>query len=332
MKNVVVTGGAGFIGSAFIWKLNQMGIEEILVVDNLASTQKWKNLANIKFFDYVHKDVFLDILDNATLPFEKGETAIVHLGACSSTTETDADYLIENNLSYSQQLANYAVQNNLRFIYASSAATYGNGEKGFSDNDNHTSQYLPINMYGYSKHLFDTWLLKMGIHKNIVGLKFFNVFGPNEYHKGNMASVVFKAYHQILETGSVDLFKSHHASYQDGEQKRDFIYIKDVVDVMYELLINDNISGIFNLGSGQANTWNRLMTAVFAAMDKPVKINYIDMPKELHNSYQYFTQANMDKLKAKMNGRFSVNSLEDNVRDYVQNYLMQKNPYLNSLS
>lgn len=332
MKNVVVTGGAGFIGSAFIWKLNQMGIEDILVVDNLASTQKWKNLANIKFFDYIHKDIFLDVLNNVDLPFDEGETAIVHLGACSSTTETDADYLMDNNFSFSQQLANYAVENDLRFIYASSAATYGDGRKGFSDDDDYISRYLPINMYGYSKHLFDTWLLKMGMQENIVGLKFFNVYGPNEYHKGNMSSVVYKAYHQILKTGSVQLFKSAHPDYQDGEQKRDFIYIKDVVDVMYELLINNTVSGIFNLGSGHANTWKRLITAVFSAMDKPVQIDYIDMPKELQNSYQYFTQADMQKLSTEMDGRFSVNSLEDNVRDYIQNYLMQENPYLNSLS
>lgn len=331
MKKIIVTGAAGFIGSAFVWKLNQEGIDDIIIVDNLADSQKWKNISGLKFFDYIHKNNFLSLIEEGNSFLNENEvSAIVHMGACSSTTQTDADYLIRNNYNYSRTLLHHALTHNLRFIYASSAATYGNGQKGFSDHDEKTPAYLPINMYGYSKQLFDLWVLKQNLQNQVAGLKFFNVYGPNEYHKGDMSSMVFKAYHQILEKGNVNLFKSMHPDYKDGEQKRDFVYIKDVVAVMYQLLQTPQANGIFNVGNGKAVTWLELMRAVFQAMGKQENINFIDMPKNLQNSYQYFTKADTNKLEKAIDFTFTK-SLQENVSDYVQNYLMQANPYLSSI-
>ena len=227
---IVVTGGAGFIGSAFVWKLNQQGIENIIIVDNLGTSEKWKNLVNLRFLEYIHKDDFLQMIYADQVPFTA--RAIIHLGACSSTTERNADYLWRNNYLYTCRLADWAIRNGIRFIYASSAATYGDGARGFSDDDALTPTLKPINMYGYSKQVFDIWTLRRGAEKQIAGIKFFNVFGPNEYHKGDMTSVIFKAFHQIRATSQVRLFKSHRPEYADGGQLRDFVYIKDCIDVL----------------------------------------------------------------------------------------------------
>jgi ADP-L-glycero-D-manno-heptose 6-epimerase len=339
----IVTGGAGFIGSAFVWQLNRMGIEDILIVDNLGRTEKWKNLVNLKYLDYVHKNNFLELMEKNKF---QDVTAIIHMGACSSTTEADADYLMENNFHYSQKLAEFCLENDIRFIYASSAATYGDGKLGFDDDHalknypvlnsygyrgsiikNYLTELRPLNMYGYSKHLFDLWAQKKGLLDKIVGLKFFNVFGPNEYHKGDMKSVIAKAYSQIKDTGKLKLFKSYRPEYGDGEQKRDFIYVKDCVRVMAWFLENKEVNGIFNLGTGKARTWNELARAVFEAMHQKPNIEYIEMPENIRDKYQYFTEAKMDKLK-RTGCPCDFMSLEEAVKDYIQKYLSQDDPYL----
>jgi ADP-L-glycero-D-manno-heptose 6-epimerase len=322
---IIVTGGAGFIGSAFIWRLNQEGIDNIVIVDSLGTDDKWKNLVNRRFVDYIHKDEFLQMICADQVPFET--SAIVHMGACSSTTERDADYLWENNYLYSRKLAEWALRHNVRFIYASSAATYGDGTLGFSDDHSKISKLKPINMYGYSKQLFDLWILKNKLENKIAGIKFFNVFGPNEYHKEEMTSVIFKAFHQIKETGKVRLFKSYKKEYPNGGQMRDFVYAKDCLDVMWWLFNNQKVNGIFNLGTGKARTWNDLIKAVFAAMGRKTNIQYIEMPESLRDQYQYFTQAEMNKLKA-AGCPVVFSSLEDSVQDYVVNNLQQTDPYL----
>jgi len=322
---IIVTGGAGFIGSAFIWKLNQEGIEDIVIVDRLGTTDKWKNLVNLKFAEYVHKDDFLSMLDDDCVPFDV--QAVIHMGACSATTERDADYLWHNNYRYTMELAEWALHKNLRFIYASSAATYGDGTRGFSDDHAKINSLRPINMYGYSKHVFDLRVLQHTWQDKIAGIKFFNVFGPNEYHKEDMTSVVFKAFHQIRETGRVKLFKSYKPEYPDGGQRRDFVYVKDCVNVIWWLLQHPEINGIFNLGTGKASTWNDLIGAVFAAMNLETNIEYIEMPEGLRNQYQYFTEAKMDKLRA-AGCPVAFSRLKDSVHDYVANYLQQSVAHL----
>jgi len=327
---IVVTGGAGFIGSALVWKLNQQGIADIVIVDRLGTSEKWKNLVNLRYIEYIHKDDFLQMIYADQVPFTA--RAVVHLGACSATTERDADYLWRNNYLYSCRLADWCVRNGVRFIYASSAATYGDGSRGFSDADAVTPTLKPINMYGYSKQVFDLWVLKRGLEKTIAGLKFFNVFGPNEYHKGDMRSVVHKAFGQIGAvgqgmTGMVNLFKSYRPAYPDGGQLRDFVYVKDCVEVMWWLLQNKEVNGIFNVGTGKARSWNDLINAVFAALGLPSRIKYIDMPPGLDAQYQYFTEAQMDKLQA-AGCPVAFQSLEDSVRDYVQGHLRKNDPYL----
>jgi ADP-L-glycero-D-manno-heptose 6-epimerase len=322
---IIVTGGAGFIGSAFVWKLNQEGIEDIVIVDRLGKTDKWKNLVNLRFVNYIHKDEFYDLIYNDTLSFDV--EAIIHMGACSSTTERDADYLWQNNFAYTGQLVEWALERNIRFIYASSAATYGDGKQGFSDDHSKISELKPINMYGYSKQVFDLRVLRHSWEDKIAGIKFFNVFGPNEYHKGDMTSVIFKAFHQIKETGKVRLFKSYLPQYPDGGQMRDFVYVKDCIDVLWWLFKNQDVNGIFNLGTGKARTWNDLISAVFAAMETRQKIEYIEMPESIRNQYQYFTQAEMDKLHS-VGSPVSFSSMEDSVRDYVVNYLQKDDPHL----
>lgn len=314
----IVTGGAGFIGSAFVWKLNSEGIDNIIIVDRLGTTDKWENLVNGRVVDYFHKDDFLEMVREDRVPFNV--RGVVHMGACSSTTERDADYLMENNYRYSCSLAQWAMKKGIRFVYASSAATYGDGSEGFSDDDSLTLSLRPINMYGYSKQLFDLWVLRNKFHHKIAGIKFFNVFGPNEYHKGDMKSVVYKAYHEVAETGTVRLFKSYREEYNDGEQMRDFIYVKDCVEVLWWLLGKREVNGIFNLGTGNARTWNDLVTAVFSAMGRDSQIDYIEMPESIRDQYQYFTEATMDKLNA-TGCPLSFHSLEEAVHDYVINYL-----------
>ncbi|KAF0160312.1 MAG: ADP-L-glycero-D-manno-heptose 6-epimerase [Syntrophaceae bacterium] len=322
---IIVTGGAGFIGSAFVWRLNQEGIDDIVIVDRLGTTDKWKNLVNLRFVNYIHKDDFHEMIYNDTVRFDV--EAIVHMGACSSTTERDADYLWQNNNVYTGLLAEYAIEHGIRFIYASSAATYGDGTQGFSDDHGKINKLKPINMYGYSKQVFDLKALKHSWENNIAGIKFFNVFGPNEYHKGDMTSVIFKAFHQIKETGKVRLFKSYLPQYPDGGQLRDFVYVKDCIDVMWWLFKNQDVNGIFNLGTGKARTWNDLINAVFAAMGIKPNIEYIEMPEGLRNQYQYYTQAEMDKL-GQSGCPVDFSTLEDSVRDYVCNYLQKSDPHL----
>ena len=322
---IIVTGGAGFIGSAFVWRLNQEGIEDIVIVDRLGIKDKWKNLVNRRFADFIHKDDFLPLISEDRLPFKID--AIVHMGACSSTTERDADYLWQNNYVYTRKLAEWALKHEIRFIYASSAATYGDGTQAFSDDHGKISQLQPINMYGYSKQVFDLWVLKKYLTNKIAGIKFFNVFGPNEYHKEDMTSVIFKAFHQIKTTGQVKLFKSYKPEYQDGGQLRDFVYVKDCVQAMWWLLQHPEVNGIFNLGTGRARTWNDLIKAVFAAMGMKTNIEYIEMPEALRNQYQYFTEAQMGKLKT-AGCPVDFSALEDSVRDYVVNHLQKSDPHL----
>jgi ADP-L-glycero-D-manno-heptose 6-epimerase len=322
---IIVTGGAGFIGSAFVWKLNQEGIDNIIIVDRLGTSEKWKNLVNLRFVNYIHKDDFLEMMDTDMVPFKID--AIIHMGACSSTTERDADYLWHNNFVYTKMMAEWALERDVRFIYASSAATYGDGTQGFSDHHKTIDELKPINMYGYSKQVFDLWVLRQKLEHKVAGIKFFNVFGPNEYHKGDMSSVILKAFHQIKETGKVKLFKSYKKEYEDGGQMRDFVYIKDCVKVMWWLYKNPKANGIFNVGTGKARTWNDLIKAVFTAMKKKTNIEYIAMPEALRNQYQYFTEAGMGKLK-KAGCPVKFSSLEESVRDYVVNYLQKTDPHL----
>jgi ADP-L-glycero-D-manno-heptose 6-epimerase len=322
---IIVTGGAGFIGSAFVWKLNDERVDDVVVVDDLGTSAKWKNLVNRRYADYIHKDDFIEMVLSDQVPFDV--QAVVHMGACSSTTERDADYLMENNYRYTLRLAEWALHNGIRFIYASSAATYGDGSQGFTDDDDATRTLRPINMYGYSKQIFDLWALRTGAAGKMAGIKFFNVFGPNEYHKGDMTSVIFKSFHQIRETGRVRLFKSYKPPYVDGGQMRDFVYVKDCVDALWWLLAHRDACGIFNLGTGEARTWNDLVHAVYAAMGIPPAIEYIEMPEAIRDQYQYFTEARMDKLRsAGYTGSFR--SLEDAVRDYVVNHLQKADPHL----
>lgn len=324
---IIVTGGAGFIGSALIAALNKRQITDILVVDELGTDQKWKNLCNLSFADYVEKDDFLEmvIADKLNSSLE----AVFHLGACSDTTETNASYLIKNNYEYSKLLAQWATADNVRFIYASSAATYGDGSDGFKDDQENIDILRPLNMYGYSKQLFDLWARRAGLLKNIAGLKYFNVFGPNEYHKADMRSFVVKAFEQINDTGIVHLFKSYKPEYADGEQLRDFIYVKDAVEMTLFFYDNPQISGLFNLGTGKARSWNDLVKAVFAAMNKKPNIEYTEMPESIRNQYQYYTEADTTSLRKAGYDKEST-SLEDAIKDYIQNYL-RKDKYLKGI-
>ncbi|MGB5849542.1 MAG: ADP-glyceromanno-heptose 6-epimerase [Ignavibacteriaceae bacterium] len=317
---IVVTGGAGFIGSAIAWELNRRGEKEIVIVDELGKDEKWKNLVGLQFEEFVNKQKFIESIDNRAF---NNVDAIIHMGANSSTTEKDADHLLNNNYLYTKTLAEFSLKNNIRFIYASSAATYGDGSLGFNDDESKCDTLRPLNMYGYSKSMFDVWAVNQDVFNKIVGLKYFNVFGPNEYHKGDMRSVVHKAFEQVRDTGKVKLFKSGNPKYKDGEQMRDFIYVKDAVNMTLHFLDNKNINGLFNIGSGHARTWNDLVTALFKAMEKPVNIEYIDLPDHLADKYQYFTEANLSKLKS-VGYKKEITSLENGINDYVKNYLLSK--------
>jgi len=322
---IIVTGGAGLIGSAVVQRLNERGREDILIVDHLGQTDKWRNLSPLRFMDYLEKDVFERMLDDGSLakrlPGGRCLDAVIHLGACSATTEPDATYLINNNFEYSRKLALTALAADARFIYASSAATYGDGEHGFADDEKQLARLRPMNMYGYSKQLFDVWALRLGILDKIVGIKYFNVYGPNEQHKCEMRSLVLKAYEQIGATGTLRLFKSHRPEYGDGEQLRDFIYVKDAAAMTLHFLQNKDAGGIFNVGGGTTVSWNRLARAVFSAMDRPVNIEYIDMPESIRNTYQYMTCAETAKIHAAGYAE-PVTPVEEAVADYIKNYLI----------
>jgi ADP-L-glycero-D-manno-heptose 6-epimerase len=316
---IIVTGAAGFIGSAFIAKLNAEGITDILAVDAADAPGRPHNLANKRIVDFEDKSEFIKQVATNNLP--QGVRAIVHMGACSATTERNVEFLRQNNTEYTQTLARHCVANEIRFIYASSAATYGDGEHGYSDDEDTIDALKPLNPYGDSKQIFDRWARDTGLLRSIVGLKFFNVYGPNEYYKGDMASIAWKAFNTIKATGSFSLFKSYHPKYKDGEQMRDFVYVKDCCDVMWWLLCNPSVNGLYNVGSGRARSWNDLLSAVFQAMETPLNIRYIEMPDSLRNQYQYFTEAPMSKLHRAGYNR-PMSSLEEGVTDYIRQHLL----------
>jgi ADP-L-glycero-D-manno-heptose 6-epimerase len=320
-KAIVVTGAAGFIGRNAVAELNSRGFDNLLLVDHLGTDEKWRNLVGLRYEDIVSPDKFLAQVEDSKLPAIE---AIIHLGACSATTERDADYLLRNNYHYTRTLCEWSLRNDARFIYASSAATYGDGAHGYSDDDASTVTLQPLNMYGYSKHMFDLWALKHKLFDRIVGLKYFNVFGPYEDHKDDMRSVISKSYRQIGLEGRVSLFKSYQPGYADGEQMRDFVYVKDAVDVTLWFL-EHAAGGLFNCGTGIARTWKDLATAVFTAMNVPVNIYYIEMPETLKGKYQYFAEAKMSKLRAAGYER-PFTSREDAVLDYIRNYYMRQGP------
>jgi ADP-L-glycero-D-manno-heptose 6-epimerase len=316
---ILVTGGAGFIGSALVGELNRRGLENILVTDFLGKDEKWKNLLSLRFADYLEAGDFIERL-NETPNLFANISAIFHLGACSSTTETDAAYLIRNNFEYTKTLAHFALEGRRRFVYASSAATYGSLADGVPESAPlHSLQ--PLNMYGYSKHLFDCYAERTGMLPRLTGLKYFNVFGPNENHKGDMRSVVLKAFHQIRQTGAVSLFKSYRPEYKHGEQLRDFLYVKDAVAATLYLAENTNGGGLFNVGSGEPNTWLTLIHPIFEALGREPKIEFIEVPAHLREKYQYYTCANVAKLRAAGFTR-GFTPLAEAVTDYVKNYLM----------
>jgi len=311
---IVLTGGAGFIGSCFLWKLNKEGISDVIVVDNINDNGKWKNLSGKHYLDYIQKDEFLCLVENDDLPVPRH---IIHMGACSSTLVTDSAYLLKNNYEYSKKLALWAFKHNALFLYASSAATYGDGRFGYDDSNGNTLRLKPLNIYGQSKQLFDLWVLDNGYESRVTGLKFFNVFGPNEYHKGEMRSVICKNFPEIIKGNPIKLFKSYDSDYRDGDQKRDFIYIKDAVEVMYYFFTHPDKTGIFNLGSGQARSWNDLARAIFTALGTPFKIEYIDMSDSIREKYQYYTEAKMYKLRG-AGCAHPFYTLEASIYDYVR--------------
>ena len=314
---VLVTGGAGFIGSALVWALNRRGCDDIVVCDRLGTDEKWRNLAPLRFADYVEADVLLSRLQGGKLgKFD----LVLHMGACSSTTERDAGFLFRNNFEFTSDLADWSLAKKVRFVYASSAATYGDGSAGMEDDDSKLDTLRPLNMYGYSKHLFDLHAKRAGFLDDIVGLKYFNVFGPNEDHKGDMRSLVHKSFAQVKNEGVIRLFKSYRKDFRDGEQKRDFLYVKDAVAMTLHLAATKKAGGLFNIGSGAARTWIDLANSVFAALDKKPKIEFIEMPEAIRDKYQYFTQADISRLRA-AGYKAPVTSLEDAVEDYVRNYL-----------
>ncbi len=318
---IVITGGAGLIGSAVLWALNRRGIDDALVVDRLDASEKWKHLVPLRFADYVEADEFVQF---ATAGRNFGDVRTVfHLGACSSTTERDADFLLRNNYEYTKRLALWAAEQEARFVYASSAATYGGLEAELSDE---TDLYAlrPLNAYAFSKHLFDLYAMRTGLDQKTCGLKYFNVFGPNEDHKGEMRSIVQKAYEQIRERGNVRLFKSYRPEYRDGEQQRDFIYVKDAVEMTLHLA-ESGATGLFNVGSGTPHTWLELVKPIFLALELPESIEFVEMPAQLRGKYQYYTCARMARLYATGYDR-PITPLADAVTDYVTNYLVPQRP------
>ncbi|HEU4586328.1 MAG TPA: ADP-glyceromanno-heptose 6-epimerase [Gemmatimonadaceae bacterium] len=317
---VLVTGGAGFIGSALVWGLNARGIDAVVIADRLGTSDKWRNLAPLRFEDYLEADDLFPRLESGSL----GEFSLVlHMGACSSTLERDASYLARNNFEFTKTLARWSLANEVRFVYASSAATYGDGAAGMSDrvrSTNDLAPLRPLNAYGYSKQLFDLYALSHGMLERVVGLKFFNVFGPNEGHKGEMRSLVNKAYEQIRDTGRVKLFKSYRPEYRDGEQRRDFVYVKDVVEMTLHLARAGGAAGLYNVGSGEAHTWLDLAHALFAAMGREPEIEFIEMPEAMRARYQYHTCADISRLRA-TGYDAPVTPLDAAVADYVRDYL-----------
>ncbi len=316
---IVVTGAAGFIGSCMIALLNEKGYENIIAVDDFSRQDKNRNINGKMLHTQVERENFFHWAENNNSHID----FIFHLGARTDTAEFNMEIFDKLNLNYSKNMWSFCAENNIPLVYASSAATYGMGEHGYADSHEIVNKLRPLNPYGESKNEFDKWMLQQQKTPPFwAGLKFFNVYGPNEYHKGRMASVVFHAYHQILETGGMKLFRSHHPDFKDGEQKRDFIYVKDVAEMMFWLMINRAESAIYNTGTGKARTFLDLVKAVFKAMGKQPNISFKDTPEDIRNKYQYFTEADMSKM---LNAGYDrqINSLEEGVKDYVQNYLME---------
>lgn len=334
---IVVTGGAGFIGSAVVWRLNQLGIDDIIIVDDFDKDKdsikdgsydedKWKNLVHLRYADIFDKEDFGHMLSSDFMKNFEVET-VFHLGANSSTTEKDFGSLLRNNYEYTKYLCEKALDNNVRFIYASSAATYGDGANGYEDNEEKLNSLVPLNGYGYSKHMFDLWAKKLRLFDKIVGLKYFNVYGPNEYHKGDMRSVVNKCFHQIKETGKARLFKSSNPDFGDGEQSRDFLYVKDAVEMTLFFRDNKIVNGLYNIGTGESNSFNEFVKPVFKTLNIKENIEYFDMPEILREKYQYYTKADITKLR-KAGYDKSIYKIEDAVTDYVGGYLNSEDAYL----
>lgn len=326
---IVVTGGAGFIGSNLVAGLEDADVGPVTVVDRLGTGDKWKNLRRRVLDEFVDPSGLEDFLARRASDIEH----VVHMGAISATTETDADLIVDTNVRLSQRLWRWCAAEDVPFIYASSAATYGDGSAGFDDDGSSEAlaRLLPLNAYGWSKHLFDRWVareIESGGARppQWVGLKLFNVYGPNEYHKGDMRSLVAKAYPAAARGERATLFRSHHPDYSDGGQMRDFVYVKDCVDVMLWLLEHGDVSGLFNVGTGRAQTWLELMTALYEAIGRPLDVRWIDIPEEIRDRYQYFTQAEMGRLRAAGYDR-PFRSVEEGVRDYVTGYLATDDPY-----
>ena len=315
---IIVTGGAGFLGSALVQELNKRGRTDLIVVDDVDHLEKEKNIILLKYHELIGKDTFLENILNLNLPSIE---AIIHMGACSSTTETDENFLTKNNYNYTRHLATYALKKNIRYIYASSAATYGNGEAGYCDDESKLHMLKPLNLYGESKHKLDLWAEEQDIFDRIVGLKYFNVFGPNEYHKEDMQSMVRKGFLQARDTNEILLFKSYRKEYENGGQERDFLYIKDAVKMTLFFLDHTDVGGIFNIGAGRARNWNDLATTIFGAMNREPQIKYIEMPESIRDQYQYHTCAEIKKIRD-IGYTQPLRSLEEGIIDYVKNYLL----------
>ncbi len=326
---IVITGAAGFIGSAYLWHLNESDVGPIILADRFKTGDKWRNVRDLRYADLIFPEKLPEFLEKHA----KEVKAVIHMGACSATTETDMDFLFTNNFKYTKTLWKLATKYDWTFIYASSAATYGDGNEGYLDEEKKIHTLKPLNKYGYSKQFFDLWALsQVKRPSRWAGLKFFNVYGANEYHKGSMASVIYHSYHQFKQNGQVKLFKSHREDYADGEQQRDFVYIKDVVRMMDFFRTQpkkENISGIYNVASGKARSFNDFMKAMFLALGVPFTpslIEYFPMPEQLRGKYQYFTEGNLSKIK-KAGYALPQYTLEEGVADYVKSYLSQEEPY-----
>ena len=317
---IIVTGAAGFIGSCLVAKLNSLYKTNLILVDDFSNAEKNKNLKGKLFNSKIERAEFIEWVQQNTHEI----TEVYHIGARTDTTEFDVAIFDKLNLNYSKSLWKICAENDIPFVYASSAATYGLGEFGFEDDHHLVEKLKPLNPYGTSKNDFDKWVLKQDSQPSFwAGFKFFNVYGPNEFHKGRMASVIFHAVNQIKKTGEMQLFKSHNPKFKDGEQLRDFVYVKDVVDVLIFMMAKKSQAGLYNLGSGKARTFNDLVTVTFQAMDLKSNISYIDTPIDIRDKYQYFTQANMSKLQ-NAGYKKSFTNLESGVKDYVQNYLLNE--------